>query len=205
MYEYISGKLADKGRDYCVVEAAGIGYRIFTSFSSLFEAGDAGSDIKMYTYLHVREDIFCLYGFVSREELSMFEFLLQVSGIGPKAALSVLSSTTPQKFALSIVTGDIKAITKIPGIGQKTAQRMVLELKDKFKNETFDKTIEQGNLLAEGLSSINGAGGDDDSLLALMSMGFGRFESYEAIKRVKVEGQSIEDTIRLALKTMVRK
>jgi len=135
MFAYIKGTLEYKCSDYLIVEANGIGYKIFTSISTIETAGRVGEQVKIYTYLHVREDIINLYGFLTQEELGMFELLISVSGIGPKAAISVLSSISPSKFGLAVITDDIKTLTKAPGIGNKTAQRIILELKDKIKNE----------------------------------------------------------------------
>ena len=133
MYYYIKGKIAKKCENSIIIDNGGIGYRIYTSANSLSTAGEQGSTATIYTHLNVREDVFDLYGFVTEEEREMFLNLISVSGVGPKAALAVLSVTTPAKLALAVITEDIKTITKAQGVGPKMAQRMILELKDKLK------------------------------------------------------------------------
>lgn len=117
-----------------VIDAGGVGYKIFTSESTLKRV-ETDQPAKLYTYLNVREDLMDLYGFLTAEELGTFQMLISVSGVGPKVALALLSTIPPSEFALAVVTGNIKAITRAPGVGPKVAQRIVLELKDKLKNE----------------------------------------------------------------------
>ncbi len=135
MYAYIKGTLEEKAKDSIVIETAGIGYKIYISEKTMMTLGELGEKIKIYTHYHVREDNISLYGFTSNEELKMFELLLQVSGIGAKTAITMLSNITPSQFALAVISNDIKELVKIPGIGTKSAQRMILELKDKLKVE----------------------------------------------------------------------
>ena len=135
MYAYIKGTLEDKSNTYVVVECMGIGYKIFMSNTSISNLGELGEKVKIYTHYYVREDNISLYGFLSNEELRMFELLLGVSGVGAKSAIAMLSNITPSSFALAVISNDIAKLTKIPGIGAKSAQRIVLELKDKLKNE----------------------------------------------------------------------
>ena len=135
MYAYIKGTLEEKTKDSIVVETAGIGYKIFVSEQTMEKLGELGEKVKIYTHYHVREDNISLYGFLSNEELKMFELLIQVSGIGAKTAIVMLSKITPSEFALAVITNDIKTLTTIPGVGSKSAQRIVLELKDKLKTE----------------------------------------------------------------------
>ncbi|MBQ3125222.1 MAG: Holliday junction branch migration protein RuvA [Clostridia bacterium] len=137
MYYYIKGTLAAKGENYIVVDASGVGYRIFTSLESIEKTGSLGSDITVYTYLNVREDAMELYGFISEEERKMFLLLISVSGVGPKAGLALLSVASPEKLATAIVTGDEKLITKASGVGPKAAKRIILELKDKIDNASL--------------------------------------------------------------------
>lgn len=137
MYYYIKGTLAAKGENYIVVDASGVGYRIYTSLESIEKTGSLGSDITVYTYLNVREDAMELYGFISEEERKMFLLLISVSGVGPKAGLALLSVASPEKLATAIVTGDEKLITKASGVGPKAAKRIILELKDKIDNASL--------------------------------------------------------------------
>ena len=134
MYYYVNGTVAEIGPNLAVIDCGGVGYACATTNYTLAQL-KKGEKAKLYTYLHVREEIFDLYGFASQAELSSFKMLISVSGVGPKAALAILSSGTPDQLALSIVTGDEKALTGVPGIGKKIAQRIILELKDKLAKE----------------------------------------------------------------------
>ena len=134
MFYYVNGTVAETGPNLAVIDCGGVGYACATTNYTLSQL-KKGERAKLYTYLHVREEIFELYGFSSQAELNSFRMLIGVSGVGPKAALAVLSSTSPQNLALSIVTGDEKALTAAPGIGKKIAQRIILELKDKLAKD----------------------------------------------------------------------
>ena len=135
MFAYIKGSLEEKGTNYVVVENGNIGYKIFMSNMSINEIGELGTNVKVYTHYYVREDNISLYGFLSHEELKMFELLLSVSGIGAKSAIAMLSNITPAGFAVAIISNNVALLKKIPGIGPKTAQRIILELQDKLKAE----------------------------------------------------------------------
>ena len=134
MYYYIKGRLAHKNENFIVVESGGIGYRIFTSLTTIEGIGTTGDEVTVYTYLNVREDAMELYGFGTEDERGMFLKLISVSGVGPKAGLALLSVATPQKLATAIITGDEKLLTKATGVGPKAAKRVILELKDKIDN-----------------------------------------------------------------------
>ena len=134
MYYYIKGRLAHKNENFIVVESGGIGYRIFTSLTTIESIGTTGDEVTVYTYLNVREDAMELYGFGTEDERGMFLKLISVSGVGPKAGLALLSVATPQKLATAIITGDEKLLTKANGVGPKAAKRVILELKDKIDN-----------------------------------------------------------------------
>src|SRR5574344_1534684 len=135
MFAYIKGNLEIKTTGYVVIDVAGIGYKIFMSQTAIDNIGEIGEIVKVHTYLKVREDDMSLYGFNTNEELRMFELLLSVSGIGAKSAITILSNITPSSFALAVITNDVAKIKTLPGIGPKTAQRIILELKDKIKTE----------------------------------------------------------------------
>ena len=141
MFYYISGTLAHKEDGFAVIDAGGVGYKLLTSLGSLDRLGAVGSDAKMYTHLYVREGVFDLYGFASQEELGMFLLLTGVSGVGPKAALAVLGVLSPAALSLAVVSGDTKSITRANGVGPKVAQRIVMELKDKIKNEDMKHAL----------------------------------------------------------------
>ena len=161
MYAYINGKIADKTNNYVIIDNGGIGYKIFMSPSVIEKLPDVGENLKVYTYYYVREDNIALYGFRSNEELRMFELLLSVSGIGAKSAVQILSSITPSSFALAVISNDVSKIVKIPGIGNKTAARIILELKDKLKteqevcqNEKISKVIDLEEKDTEAITAL---------------------------------------------------
>ena len=201
MFAYIKGTLEYKCSDYLIVEANGIGYKIFTSISTIETAGRVGEQVKIYTYLHVREDIINLYGFLTQEELGMFELLISVSGIGPKAAISVLSSISPSKFGLAVITDDIKTLTKAPGIGNKTAQRIILELKDKIKNEqlSLPDGITGGENVPEKSNSII-----SEAVSALMVLGYSGAEASRAVSAVYSDNMDLETIVKQSLKKMIK-
>jgi len=201
MYAYIKGRLEAKGNDYIVIEAAGVGYRINTSLSTIEAAGQTGNEFKAFTHLYVREDIMCLYGFATQEELGMFELLLTVSGVGPKAALALLSAVSPSKFGLAVITDDTKTLTRAQGVGAKLAQRIILELKDKIKKEQlamasgtgFDKAEmpREGSRVSEAVS-------------ALMVLGYTPAEASKAVAAVYSDDLDLETIIRNSLKGLMR-
>lgn len=198
MYYYVNGTVAEIGLNLAVIDCGGVGYACATTNYTLAQL-KKGEKAKLYTYLHVREEIFDLYGFASQAELSSFKMLISVSGVGPKAALAILSSGTPDQLALSIVTGDEKALTGVPGIGKKIAQRIILELKDKLAKE-------QTSFSSDGPVPVIAAGGANkagEASAALAVLGYGTPEIAAALKGVDME-QPLEEIIRQALKKMVR-
>ena len=198
MYAYIKGTLEENSTDSIVVETAGIGYKIYVSEHTMAKLGEIGEKVKIYTHYHVREDNISLYGFMSNEELKMFELLLQVSGIGAKTAIAMLSNITPSKFALAIISNDLKTLTKIPGIGNKSAQRMVLELKDKLKTQTAIEDDEEETTPNDNSESINEAG------QALQILGYNKSEISKVFDKFDTHNLSTEDLIKEALKRLAR-
>lgn len=198
MFDYIRGKIDSKSGDCIVLESGGIGFKIYSSLMTMERTGQIGSETTLYTHLYLREGIMDLYGFFSREERRMFEMLLSVSGIGPKAAISLLSVLQPSQFALAVMSGDAKSLTRAQGIGMKTAQRVILELKDKIKKEQF--------AFLEGISENTGpsAEGEEvrEAIGALMVLGYTALESNKAVKAVYTEGMTLETTIRNALRNV---
>ena len=198
MFYYVSGTVAEIGPNLAVIDCGGVGYACATTNYTISRL-KKGERAKLFTYLHVREEIFELFGFSSQQELSSFKMLIGVSGVGPKAALAILSSTTPNNLALSIVTGDEKALTAAPGIGKKIAQRIILELKDKLAKE-------QTSFSSDGPVPVIAAGGANkagEASAALAVRGYGTPEIAAALKGVDME-QPLEEIIRQALKKMVR-
>lgn len=202
MYAYIKGKLDYKHNDYLVVEAGGIGYKIFTSLSTIETSGQTGSEVKLYTHLYVREDIMNLYGFMSQEELGMFELLLTVSGVGPKAAISLVSSVSPSKFGLAVITDDTKTLTKAQGIGSKMAQRIILELKDKIKKEQLSAPAQDIGQEKVQFSKENTR--VSEAISALMVLGYTALEASKAVSSVYSEDMDLEAIIKGSLKSLVR-
>ncbi len=190
MISSIKGTVERIGRDYIDVDVRGIGYRVFTSLSTLERIGKRGEDVSLYTYLLVREDALSLFGFLTAEELDIFEKLITVSGVGPKVALGVLSAMTPSAFCSAVVSGDVEHLRRIPGIGPKTAQRIVLELKDKVflvpeEEYAYDSVSENKREAAE----------------ALVALGFNAFQVKKALSDIDMDGDTAQ-LIKMGLKRL---
>lgn len=197
MYYYIKGKLTYKGDNYIVIDANGVGYMIFTSVNSIENSGDLGSDITMYTYLSVREDAMDLYGFLTIDEKDMYLKLLSVSGVGPKAALSVLSVLPPSKLTAAIITGDAKTITKAQGVGVKVAQRIILELKDKVDVDVIDDSD-----TGEKIELMPVTDNKAEALSALVVLGYSSNDAQQVLSKLNSD-LSTEELIRKALANLM--
>lgn len=193
MFAYIKGELAEKTQNYVVIDVNGIGYQIFVSELAISQIGEVGSIVKLHTYYYVREDLICLYGFLNREELRMFELLLSVSGIGAKSAIATLSNITPSSFALAVITDNVATLTKIPGVGKKTAQRLILELKDKIKTEEAVSKAPETQIVLETNENV------EEATAALQILGYTKKEVEKALEHVSVENASVEEIIRKCL------
>ncbi len=196
MIDSISGKLASKLPPFAIIDVGGMRFRINISIPTFQKLPDTGQSIELLTYLHVREDILDLYGFSEIEERDLFLLLIGISGIGPRSAQSILSGTNPAEFKNRIVAGDVKSLTVIPGIGAKTAKRIIVELKEKFMDQD-DENLDF--LSADQSSHMN------DALMALMSLGYKRNQCQKVLKELEQEGQlsgGLETVIKLALKKM---
>lgn len=191
MYEYIKGIYIGFSKDYLVLENNDIGYKIYTSGNTIANIKANGEKIKLFTKQIVREDFIGLYGFLTDEELELFDILLSVNGVGPKAALSILSLSSPQGIKKIIVNEDVKILVKAQGIGAKTAKRILLELKDKFN-------IENDNNDIEGFEDV-----EREIIEALMSLGYSESESKKASKNVD-KNVRIEDAIKASLKYLMK-
>ncbi len=193
----VKGELIHKEPSLAVIECGGVGYACRTTYSTLSQLGSVGTKATLLTYLHVREDNVELFGFATSQELNCFKMLLTVSGVGPKAALAILSDITPEKFALTIATGDSKSITKTKGIGPKLAQRIVLELKDKITKEQ--------QLLTNGadldFTPVMSGSNSGEAISALVVLGYSQGEATSVISKLDPE-MSVENMIRQALKAM---
>ncbi len=194
MFSYIKGILEVKNLNYVVIDVNGIGFKIFMSESAIQRLEETGNTVKIYTHMNVKEDDLSLYGFITNEELRMFELLIGVSGVGAKSAISMLSSITPSKFALAVISNDVKTLTKIPGIGPKSAQRIILELKDKLKTE---EAIQTNNI--ELKTSIVEDNKLEEAVQALKVLGYTRQEIESVLAKIEVNTLTVEDIIRKAL------
>ncbi len=201
MFYYLNGTLAHVGPNLAVVDCGGVGYACKTTVNTLSSL-KRGEKVKLYTYLHVREEIFELYGFASENELNCFQMLIGVSGVGPKAALAILSSVSPERLATAIITGDEKALTGAPGVGKKIAQRVILELKDKLAKGQLN-SIAGESYAGTGVTVIPENKASEASA-ALAVLGYGPAEINEALKGIPVDELSLEAIIKLALKKMVK-
>ena len=203
MLAYIKGTLEIKTKGYIVIETNGIGYKIFMPESAIAKLCDTGEIVQVYTFMRVREDDISLYGFLTNEELRMFELLLGVSGIGAKGALTILSNITPSQFALAVISNNVDILKKLPGIGAKTAQRVILELKDKLKKEQ-EITVADG----EEETSFQEAMLEDEkvseAISALQVLGYSKREIMQALEKVDMLSLSVEDIIRKGLSVLGR-
>lgn len=201
MYAYIKGELAEKNIDHIVVEAGGIGYLIYVPAQSIDYLPDEGDQIKVYTYLYIREDAMVLYGFLTKDDLEIFKMLITVSGIGPKGGLGILSTLSADDLRFAILSGDSKTISKAPGIGAKTAQRVIIDLKDKMSlEEAFEKKLDNN---ADGVQKTLNSSTKNDAVLALSALGYSSAESLKAVSKVDItDDMDVEDVLKLALKNM---
>lgn len=201
MYAYIKGTIGYKSNDYIVIEAGGIGYKIFTALSTISSVGAPGAEAKVYTHLYVREDAMVLYGFLTQDELSMFELLLSVSGVGPKVAISIISSVPLAKFSLAVVTDDVKTLTQAQGVGKKMAQRIILELKDKIKKEQL---VAVNTPAASDIEAMGENSRVSEAVGALIVLGYSANEASRAVLNVYSEEMDLEQIIKSALKSLLR-
>jgi Holliday junction DNA helicase RuvA len=179
----IEGILKSRGEDWVIIEVGGVSFRVQSPTSTIGTLGMPGDRVKLHTHLYVREDNLALYGFASSEELKVFELLINVSGIGPKIALALLSALSPERFETVISRGDVEALSSVPGVGKKTAARLVLELKGKFEQAGAAPFSAHGDVRA-----------------ALMSLGYSAAEANSAIATLPYSPElSLEDKIKLAL------
>lgn len=198
MYAYIKGELAEINTDHIVIEAGGIGYQVFISLQTFDYLPSVGENLKIYTYLYLREDAMILYGFLTKDDLELFKLLISVSGIGPKGGLAILSTLEADDLRFAILSGDAKAISKAPGVGGKTAQRVILELKDKLSLEdAFEaKTEHVQKNAAAACGSVK-----NDAVMALTALGYSSTESLKAVSAVEItEDMDVEEVLKAALK-----
>ena len=199
MFAYIKGSLEEKGNNYVVVDVSGIGYKIFMSESAISKLCDLGEIVKIHTHYYVREDNISLYGFINKEELKMFELLLSVSGIGAKSAINMLSNISPSSFALAILSNDVNSLKKIPGVGPKSAQRIILELKDKLKTEqAIEAQDEEVKVEIQRTENVS------EAIEALQILGYNKREIEKAFEKIANTDVSVEELIKKGLSLLAR-
>ena len=209
MLAYIKGKLEMKMTGYIVIDVGGLGYKVFMSEVGIEKVGNIGDVVKVHTYYKVREDDISIFGFNTLEELKMFELLISVSGVGAKTALTMLAVCEPSEFALAVISEDVKALTGVPGIGPKSAKRIILELKDKIKAEqeveNIKKQIESNN---NSNTKIQKAIKNDEmiqeAIAALQVLGYNKKEIEKVFDKLETKDMTIEELIRNGLNMLGR-
>ena len=197
MFYYLNGVISAIEANLAVVDCGGVGFACNTTGYTLSQL-QVGKQQKLFTHCNVREDAFDIYGFSTKEELSCFERLIGVSGVGPKAGLAILSAMTPSQFSLAVMTGDEKTLTMAQGVGKKMAQRIILELRDKLAGEMPEQSF-------QGVAAMPAAAGNkvSEASAALASLGYSQSEIGTALKGLDVENMSVEDIVRSGLRAMV--
>lgn len=194
MLAYIKGILTQTSNEYAVIEAGGLGYKVFMPQTAIEKLGEIGNKVKVHTYYRVREDDISIYGFNTQEELRMFELLLSVSGVGAKTAVVIISTIEPSDFALAVISEDISKLVEIPGIGKKSAQRIVLELKDKLKKDAISVEVDKKvTKKAEINADI------EEAISALRVLGYNKKEIEKAFEKIDKQNLSLEDLIKKGL------
>ena len=206
MIGFLRGRVAYLLADVCLLDVNGVGYRVFIAGNTHNQL-KLGQEAMLFTHTSVREDAIQLYGFYSQEEYDLFQLLLTVSGIGPKGALGILSALTPDDLRMAIVTGDSKAISRAPGVGNKTAQRVVLELKDKLDaTEVFSSALDHGHGAGAAVDAGAAAGvygAQKEAVEALVALGYSNVEASRAVKKVELsEGMTVDQILKASLKNL---
>ena len=204
MLAYVKGELVQKQIGYVVIDVGGLGYKVFMSEPSIEEIGNIGDEVKVHTYYRVSEDDISLFGFNTQEELRMFELLISVSGIGAKTAIAMLACIEPSQFAIAVISDDIDTLKKIPGVGPKSAQRIVLELKDKMKkeqqiSELTNATLEQKSKIKKVIVADSKT---QEAIDALQVLGYTKKDVEKALEQIDTAELKVEDIIKKALREL---
>ncbi|MBR0426704.1 MAG: Holliday junction branch migration protein RuvA [Clostridia bacterium] len=204
MLAYVKGILVQKQIGYVVIDVGGLGYKVFMSEPSIEEIGNIGDEVKVHTYYRVSEDDISLFGFNTQEELRMFELLISVSGIGAKTAIAMLACIEPSQFAIAVISDDIDTLKKIPGVGPKSAQRIVLELKDKMKKEQqiaelTNATLEQKSKIKKIIVADSKV---QEAIDALQVLGYNKKDVEKALEQIDTAKLKVEDIIKMALREL---
>ena len=205
MISYIRGELCDIEEQKAIVDVNGVGYGIYMPQQALSLLPPMGQQVKIHTYLNIREDAMQLFGFQTKEDLNVFRLLIGVNGIGPKAGLNILSCLSPDELRFAVLSGDAKAISATPGIGKKTAEKLILELKDKLNIEDMLEHAAHGGDSEDLASGTDTASNtmQAEAVQALTALGYGSAESLRAVKKSSPECSSVEDILKEALKFLL--
>ncbi len=202
MISYIKGELVAVEREKVIVDVNGIGWGIYMPEQSMGLLPQTGNEVKIHTYLNVREDAMQLYGFLTRDDMEVFRLLIGVSGIGPKGGLSILSKLSADDLRFAVLSGDVKAISAAPGIGKKTAEKLIIELKDKLDlNEMLNQTAAP-DIPVSGNEMLYTNEIQAEAVQALVALGYGSTESLKAVKKVSAEYTTVEEVLKESLKNM---
>lgn len=202
MISYIRGELVSQEEDKVIVDVGGVGYGIFMPQQAMGLLPRIGEEVKIHTYMNVREDAIQLYGFLTKDDLRVFRMVIGVSGIGPKGGLSILSQLSSDDLRFAVMAGDAKAIAKAPGIGKKTAEKLIIELKDKLSIEDVLRTDDISSDASADISRTNDS--QKEAVQALVALGYGQTESMKAVRTVQCdESSSVEEILKQALKYMM--
>ena len=202
MVSYIRGELVAVEEEKVIVDVNGVGYGIYMPVQSMNYLPSLGEDVKLHTYMNVREDAIQLYGFLTKDDLKVFKLLISVSGIGPKGGLSILSYMSPDDLRFAVMANDAKTISKAPGIGKKTAEKLIIELKDKLNIEDVLNSVSQTSSVSVPVNSSNEI--QSEAVQALVALGYGSTDAMKAVKKVELnENSTVEDVLKLALKNMM--
>jgi len=197
MLAFIKGTLVGVNKDSIVIENNGIGFNVFVPGVAFSSLPHIGQDVMVHTYFHVKEDGMNLYGFTSEEELDIFKLLISVSGIGPKGALAILSTLTVDQLRLAVMADDSKAISKAPGVGSKTAQRLIIELKDKLN---FDYLPESKETV---INTLKASDDKNEAVQALVALGYSQSQAFKAVSNINPDGLTVEQILKLALTELI--
>ena len=199
MFYSLTGKIIYKDEQTVAISCGGVGFKCFTTRNSLAKLSLQSGDVTVFTHLNVREDALDLFGFATNDELDAFKLLITVSGVGPKAALAILSELSPDAFAVAVASGDAKAITAANGVGPKLAQRVIMELKDKIANVSFISA--ESSSVSSAVNTANSMGNTSEAIAALTALGYSQTEASVAVSKLS-PNLSVEELIKGALKNM---
>ena len=198
MISYLRGTIAAFEDDKVIIDVGGVGYGVYMSGQAMGKLPAVGREVKIHTYLNVKEDAMQLYGFLTRDDLMVFKLLIGVNGIGPKGGLGILAALSPDDLRFAVLAGDVKAICAAPGIGKKTAEKLIIELKDKLDLDEMLHPSGQAETAGSADTAVNSV--QSEAVQALVALGYGSTESLKAVKKVNLENTTVEEVLKEALK-----